>query len=216
MSSQYHYLVISAGCGEPTPPSRGSIDNFQSAAEGATMTYSCSPGLVPGTQMSAVCTNMTWRPDPVTLQCRKLGVCTQSDMINVWCLTNQCWTSSGSSKYSTRQIMSRTDALWQSFNPTADCGAPSPPVNGFLNLTNTTEGSAVVFQCDPGFVPEGKMTAVCGRDGQWTPNPGGTTCSPRPKPTSTQATTPTETSTATSRNYTHCTSSRTVLYVCVG
>ena len=62
-----------AGCGEPIPPSRGSIDNFQSAAEGATITYSCSPGLVPRSQMSAVCTNMTWRPDPATLQCMEPG-----------------------------------------------------------------------------------------------------------------------------------------------
>ena len=60
-----------AGCGEPIPPSRGSIDNFQSAADGATITYHCSPGLVPRTQMSAVCTNMIWRPDPATLQCRE-------------------------------------------------------------------------------------------------------------------------------------------------
>ena len=60
-----------AGCMEPIPPSRGSIDNFQSAAEGATITYSCSSGLVPRTQMSAVCTNMTWRPDPATLECRE-------------------------------------------------------------------------------------------------------------------------------------------------
>ena len=51
--------------------------------------------------------------------------------------------------------------------------------------TNTTEGSVVVFQCDPGFVPEGEMTAVCGSDGQWTPNPGGVTCSPGPTPTQT-------------------------------
>ena len=58
--------------GSPFPhASRGSIDNFQSAAEGATITYSCSPGLVPRSQMSAVCTNMTWRPDPATLQCRE-------------------------------------------------------------------------------------------------------------------------------------------------
>ena len=65
---------------------------------------------------------------------------------------------------------------------TADCGAPPLPVKGSLLQphTNTTEGSVVVFQCDPGFVPEGEMTAVCGRDDQWTPNPGGVTCSPRP------------------------------------
>ena len=63
--------LLTAGCMEPIPPSRGSIDNFQSAAEGATITYSCSPGLVPRTQMSAVCTNLIWRPDPATLQCRE-------------------------------------------------------------------------------------------------------------------------------------------------
>ena len=38
----------------------------------------------------------------------------------------------------------------------------------------------VVFQCDPGFVPEGEMTAVCGSDGQWNSNQGDVTCSPRP------------------------------------
>ena len=70
------------------------------------------------------------------------------------------------------------------FNPTADCISPSPPINGSLLQPdpNTTEGSVVVFQCDPGFVPDGEMTAACWRDGQWTPNPGGVTCSPRPSP----------------------------------
>ena len=59
-----------AGCEEPIPPSGVFIDGFQSAAEGSTVAYSCSPGLVPTPQMS-VCTNMTWRPDPATLQCRE-------------------------------------------------------------------------------------------------------------------------------------------------
>ena len=77
----------------------------------------------------------------------------------------------------------------------ADCGAPPPPVSGSLlqPYTNTTEGSVVVFQCDPGFVPEGEMTAVCGSDGQWSPNPGDVTCSPRPTQTFTQTITPTST-----------------------
>ena len=79
----------------------------------------------------------------------------------------------------------------------ADCGAPPPPVNRFLVQpdTNTTEGSVVVFQYDPGFVPgpEGEMTAVCGSDGQWSPSPGGVTCSPRPTQTFTQTITQTST-----------------------
>ena len=95
------------------------------------------------------------------------------------------------------------------FNPTADCGTPPPPVNGSVQPhTNTTEGSVVVFQCDIGFVPEGMMTAVCGSDGQWTPNQGGITCSPRPTQNFTQASTeaptqasmPTQTPTPTGKN----------------
>ena len=70
----------------------------------------------------------------------------------------------------------------------ANCGAPPPPVNGsLLQPHTTTEGSVVVFQCNPGFVPEGEMTTVCGRDGQWSPNPGGVTCSPTPIVTPTQS-----------------------------
>ena len=73
------------------------------------------------------------------------------------------------------------------FNLTADCGPPPSLTNGSLQPhTNTTEGSVAVFQCDLGFVPEGEMTAVCGSDGQWTPNPGGVTCSLKPTQTFTQ------------------------------
>ena len=84
---------------------------------------------------------------------------------------------------------------------TADCGAPPPPVNGSVQpYTNTTEDSVVMFQCDQGFVPEGEMIAVCGSDVQWTPNPGGVTCSPRPTQTFTQASTSTQTLTPTGKN----------------
>ena len=49
----------------------------------------------------------------------------------------------------------------------ADCGAPPPPVNGFLQPhTNTTVGSVVVLQYGLGFVPEGVVIAVCESDGQ--------------------------------------------------
>ena len=80
------------------------------------------------------------------------------------------------------------------FNTTVDCGAPPPPINGLLQLCmSTTEDSVVLFWCNSGFVPEGVMVSVCGRDGQWTPNPGGVTCSPR----LTLTPTPTQTSTST-------------------
>ena len=83
------------------------------------------------------------------------------------------------------------------FNPAVDCGAPPPPVDGSVQPrahTNTTEGSVVMFQCDPGFVPEGVVASVCESDGQWIPNPVGVTCSPRPTPTPTPTQTFTEAS----------------------
>ena len=44
------------------------------------------------------------------------------------------------------------------------------------NITSTVEGSNVTYQCDDGLAPEGTMTAVCGEDGEWRPNPGDVEC----------------------------------------
>ena len=38
-----------------------------------------------------------------------------------------------------------------------------------MSYTDTTEGSEVFYSCDPGLVPEGRMRAVCTRNG-WSPN----------------------------------------------
>ena len=43
----------------------------------------------------------------------------------------------------------------------ANCGVPRPPGNGtIVNYTSTVEGSALLYQCNPGFAPVGEMTAV--------------------------------------------------------
>ena len=34
----------------------------------------------------------------------------------------------------------------------------------------------VVFYCNEGLTPEGKMTAICGSNGSWTPNPAELIC----------------------------------------
>ena len=34
----------------------------------------------------------------------------------------------------------------------------------------------IVFGCNPGFVPAGRMTAVCASDGRWSPDPATTVC----------------------------------------
>ena len=57
-----------------------------------------------------------------------------------------------------------------------DCGPPAVPRNGSLeSYTDTTEGSEVFYSCDPGLVPEGRMRAVCTRNG-WSPNPADLNC----------------------------------------
>ena len=41
---------------------------------------------------------------------------------------------------------------------------------------NTTEGAEIIFRCNPMFVPTENMTAVCGADQSWSPNPADLVC----------------------------------------
>ena len=61
-----------------------------------------------------------------------------------------------------------------------NCRVPDEPVNGtILDYDNidTIEGSVITFQCSPGFLPEGEMTATCTNAGIWSPDPAGVDCS---------------------------------------
>ena len=54
------------------------------------------------------------------------------------------------------------------------CGAPSFSSGVAVQpFSSTTVGSEIVYQCLPGFLPEGRMTSVCGEDGRWNPDPQG-------------------------------------------
>ena len=60
---------------------------------------------------------------------------------------------------------------------TVDCGAPGAPQRGSLeSYTDTTEGSELFYSCNQHLVPEGRMRAVCSRNG-WSPNPADLSCS---------------------------------------
>ena len=62
------------------------------------------------------------------------------------------------------------------FISSVDCGPAVAPQHGSLETyTDTTEGSEVFYSCNPGRVPEGRMRAVCTRDG-WSPNPADLNC----------------------------------------
>jgi len=44
------------------------------------------------------------------------------------------------------------------------------------NYHNTLEEAEILFKCNPGYVPAEGMTAVCGADGRWNPDPADHRC----------------------------------------
>jgi len=58
------------------------------------------------------------------------------------------------------------------------CNAPAPPTNGSVEpYNNTVVGSEIFYQCDQGFIPKGRMRAVCEGTLSWSPNPADFVCS---------------------------------------
>ena len=61
-------------------------------------------------------------------------------------------------------------------------GLPTFPGNGFIVVVpSTLGGTEILFRCNTGFVPTGRMRAVCMSDGvsqngTWTPNPATLVC----------------------------------------
>ena len=57
------------------------------------------------------------------------------------------------------------------------CGTPN--FAGRVDVepfSSTTVGSEIVYQCQSGLQPEGRMTSVCGGDGRWNPDPATLLC----------------------------------------
>ena len=48
-----------------------------------------------------------------------------------------------------------------------DCGDLTDPLNGVVNLTNTTFGSQASYTCDTGFMLSSSQTRICQDDGNW-------------------------------------------------
>ena len=65
------------------------------------------------------------------------------------------------------------------FFPPVNCRMPPVPENGMIENISTAE---VVFRCNPGFIPVGRMSATCvspdgiSAAGTWTPNPADLVC----------------------------------------
>ena len=63
------------------------------------------------------------------------------------------------------------------YHITVGCGRPIISENSSIDLCqNTTEGAEMFFRCNPGFVPAGRMRAVCGADQRWMPDPAALMC----------------------------------------
>ena len=59
----------------------------------------------------------------------------------------------------------------------ANCSDSTVPINGSIEAyQNTSEGAEIFFSCNPGFVPAGRMRAVCGANGRWNPDPATFVC----------------------------------------
>ena len=57
------------------------------------------------------------------------------------------------------------------------CKQPVIPGNGSIEAyKNSLEGAEIFFKCNSGFVPAGRMRAVCGDDGRWNPDPATVVC----------------------------------------
>ena len=54
------------------------------------------------------------------------------------------------------------------------CGAPSFSCGVIVELfSSTINNSEIFYQCQPGFLPEGRRILLCGEDGRWSPDPQG-------------------------------------------
>ena len=59
------------GCGRPSAPVNGSIEEYRSTEEGALIQFHCDEGYTPShwNNISSQCINSVWSPDPQLLHC---------------------------------------------------------------------------------------------------------------------------------------------------
>ena len=65
----------SAGCGRPSPPVNGSIEEYRSTEEGAEIQFHCDEGYTPNEWNTSQCQDSMWSPDPQLLHCSSLPTC---------------------------------------------------------------------------------------------------------------------------------------------
>ena len=85
--------------------------------------------------------------------------------------------TSPSSTLSCMWILWLDTFMCYNFLPPVNCSDPTPPMDGSIaSYQNTTEGAEISFMCNQMFVPTERMTAMCGADQRWSPDPAGHRC----------------------------------------
>ena len=68
-------------------------------------------------------------------------------------------------------LLCYSTSAWCHLLSAANCSDPIAPGNGVIEpFQNTLEGAEIFFRCNPGFVPAGRMRALCASDGRWNPD----------------------------------------------
>ena len=59
----------------------------------------------------------------------------------------------------------------------SDCGTPVPATGvAIVSFSSTNIGAVLVFRCTDGLFPSGLVTAECGANGEWNPDPANHIC----------------------------------------
>ena len=66
------FFPPSAGCGRPSAPVNGSIEEYRSTEEGAEIQFHCDEGYTPNEWNTSQCQDSMWSPDPQLLHCTSL------------------------------------------------------------------------------------------------------------------------------------------------
>ena len=69
----YNYILLLStlvNCGDPIPPTNGSLGSYVHTREGATVTYWCNDGFRPSAIFPSTCNSTArWTPDPEQHNC---------------------------------------------------------------------------------------------------------------------------------------------------
>ena len=83
LPSNIFLSIPPAGCGPPSPPVNGSIEEYMSTEEGAEIQFHCDEDYTPNEWTTSQCQDSMWSPDPQHLHCSSLPTCKHMHILHV-------------------------------------------------------------------------------------------------------------------------------------